>query len=146
MRILISTLFAVVAVGLDDRSAGAQGPGRPAGPVARTPTYSPYLNLLRQGNSAGVNYYGLVRPEVENRNSLRSLQGQIVDNRRAIAEQSTTAGSALPGTGDKTVTFLNTGGYFMNLIPQGGSGSGTGNVVNRTSGRFRETTPSRFRR
>lgn len=120
MRILFSTIVAVVAVGFGEQSAQAQAPGRPAGPV-RTPGFSPYLNLLRQGNSAGVNYYGLVRPQVDARNEFRALQGQITDNRRAITDQAVNS-SALPSTGDKTVTFLNTGGYFMNLSPQGGGG------------------------
>ena len=54
--------------------------------------------------------------------SFRAIQLQVNDNRRAsdyIASE-----GALPSTGDKTVTFLNTGGYFMNLSPQGGAGFG----------------------
>src|SRR5947208_1318144 len=60
----VVTAAAVVSVG------AAEGRAQPpAGP----PGYSPYLNLIRPG-SAGVNYYGLVRPQVEVRGDLQQLQ------------------------------------------------------------------------
>ena len=34
------------------------------GPV-NTPTFSPYINLLREGGGVGQNYFGLVRPQVD---------------------------------------------------------------------------------
>jgi hypothetical protein len=44
------------------------------------PAFSPYLNLLRRGNSTLSNYYGLVRPELDFRRAdtqLRHGYGQI---------------------------------------------------------------------
>ena len=38
------------------------------------PTVSPYVNLLRGGNGTGLNYYGLVRPELQFGQSLQQLQ------------------------------------------------------------------------
>ena len=49
------------------------GGGEVCGQTPPPPGYSPYLNLARQGNP-GVNYYGLVRPQVEFRNSVQQLQ------------------------------------------------------------------------
>jgi len=51
--------------------AQAQVPYRPGGYLP--PAYSPYLNLLRQGNPA-INYYGLVRPQIDFRNQIQGLQ------------------------------------------------------------------------
>lgn len=41
-------------------AAGAQGISRPGS----TPTFSPYLNMLRQDSGPGQNYFGLVRPQL----------------------------------------------------------------------------------
>lgn len=38
------------------------------------PTVSPYVNLLRSGSGTGLNYYGLVRPELQFGQSLQQLQ------------------------------------------------------------------------
>ena len=47
------------------------------------PVYSPYLNLLRRGNSTLGNYYGLVRPELQFRAANTQFQSQFnnVDRR-----------------------------------------------------------------
>lgn len=47
------------------------------------PVYSPYLNLLRRGNSTLGNYYGLVRPELQFRAADTQFQSQFnnVDRR-----------------------------------------------------------------
>jgi hypothetical protein len=44
-------------------------------PFPRAPI-SPYLNLARGGNPA-INYYGLVRPQVEFQQSIFGLQQQV---------------------------------------------------------------------
>src|SRR5437660_9080655 len=44
-------------------------------PSAR-PAYSPWLNLNRPGGSLVQNYYGLVRPDFRNFNSIQQLQQQ----------------------------------------------------------------------
>ena len=54
-------VLAIVAAG----SVKAQGPyQRPQTNPYGTPAISPYLNLVRPGG-AGMNYYNLVRPQVE---------------------------------------------------------------------------------
>ena len=55
-------------------AARAQYPGQPR-PTASSPAYSPYLNILRPGNTA-TNYYGLVRPQIDFQNQVTTLQQQ----------------------------------------------------------------------
>ena len=45
--------------------------------VSPRPTISPYLNLNRSGAGAAIDYYGLVRPQMETRNALQQLQSQV---------------------------------------------------------------------
>jgi hypothetical protein len=78
------------------------------GPVSRPPAVSPYLNLLRPGNSPGYNYYGLVKPQMEFRSGLQDLQQQVLNNQGAISDLNN---ATLPATGHRT-SFLNTGGYY----------------------------------
>jgi hypothetical protein len=92
-------------------------PQQGGGPVNR-PTYSPYLNLLRQGNPTYANYYGLVRPEVDLRAAAAGLQQQVAANQQGIANLQTAPG--LLTTGHAT-RFLSTSGYFLN---RGGPGAG----------------------
>lgn len=47
-----------LAVPASAQVGGLNGPGN-------TPTFSPYINLLREGGGVGQNYFGLVRPQVE---------------------------------------------------------------------------------
>ena len=99
----------------------------------RTPAFSPYLNLLRSGNSAGFNYYGIVRPQLEFREGLGGLQNEVDLNRQLLLNSNNnTAGgydSYALTTGHAAV-FLNNGGYFLNSNPgrglqgsQGGRGT-----------------------
>jgi hypothetical protein len=116
-----AALAALMLLGMSQSQA--QPPGRPPGSVPITqPTFSPYLNLLRRDNSAALNYYGLVRPEIEFRNSLLGLQQQVTLNRMALNQEIDPA-TGLPATGH-TAYFLNLGGYFLNL-GGGTAGSGT---------------------
>ncbi len=108
-------LTAAVACGLfaaEPVRAVAQGlsPGTP-------PSYSPYLNLFRQGNSAGFNYYSLVRPQLATNASLQTLQ-QRINTTQIQANANTTAITQGFETGHLT-SFMNYGGFFMN------SGGGT---------------------
>ncbi len=88
------------------------------------PTVSPYLNLLRRGNSAGVNYYGIVRPQMDFRNSLRSQQQATNAGLQALAAANDPM-TGLPVSGHIAV-FQNTGGYFLNsyggMVPGSMSG------------------------
>ena len=82
-----------------------------------TPTYSPYLNLLRGGNPLFMNYYGLVRPELAFRSSLQGLQQQANLNAQDIDALNTLG---IDVTGHQ-IRFFNTTHYFFNL---GGRTSG----------------------
>ncbi len=117
--------------------ASAQPPPAPAGPAPQRPTFSPYLNLLRANNSTTLNYYGLVRPEQQFRQSIGTLQGAVNANQQAIGEmQANPAGG--PAVTGHPVYFLNTGGYFQNTVggavgrgvtrPQTGGAGGAGGV------------------
>jgi hypothetical protein len=57
--------------------AAGQPPGPPRlGAPPAPPTVSPYLNLLRGGAPAGVNYYGLVRPQMYFQNSIQDCSSR----------------------------------------------------------------------
>src|SRR5262249_1833684 len=110
---LWTPLAALLALAALPAFAAAQAPYRPGiSPITR-PAFSPYLNLVRPGAPAGINYYGLVRPEVTFRNSIGTLQNDVDVNRALIP----TGGGTGTGTGGLTTghaaTFLNTGGYFL---------------------------------
>jgi hypothetical protein len=100
---------------------------QPAPPLRGTPGYpgpavSPYLNLLRQGSSAGVNYYGIVRPEIEFRNSIQNLQQQVSTvGSEVTAQDQSLAG--LPPTGHP-VQFMNYSHYFGGSLRNPGATSG----------------------
>lgn len=92
--------------------ASAQGYGQ--APVSRSPVVSPYLNLLGNGvggrNNAVINYFGIVRPELEfrsfatqQRRSLSALERQLQD----YQDRS----KSLPQTGHPA-TFLNLSHYY----------------------------------
>src|SRR5216683_4037034 len=97
----------------------AQGLGVPGNPANR-PAVSPYINLLRGGSSAGVNYYGLVRPEIEFRAGIQRNQQQIVAGQQSYAEL--TSGQSTTG---HPVRYMNHWSYFLN------NGIGAGNVPRR---------------
>jgi hypothetical protein len=117
-----------------------------AGSIGR-PAYSPYLNLLR-GGDPGVNYYGLVRPEIDFRNSVQNLQQQITQGFNAT-NQAIDQVTGLPLTGHGVV-FLNTSHYFAGsgalrsgAYRQGGLAGGTfGGAVGAAPQTGRSTTSS----
>jgi hypothetical protein len=73
---------------------------------------SPYLNLLRRDAPVALNYYNLVRPEIEFRNSIQQLQTQTTTDQQAIADL--TAATTLPATGH-AVGFQTHLRYFQTL-------------------------------
>jgi hypothetical protein len=70
------------------------------------------LNLTRPGGTPALNYYGLVRPELQFRQSIQGLQGAVSANQQMIGDLQP-GGTGLPVTGHAT-QFLNYGGYFLN--------------------------------
>jgi hypothetical protein len=93
--------------------AQAQSPPPPRPVPYQRPTVSPYLNLARGGTPA-LNYYNLVRPQVEFQNSIQRLQQDVATNQQTVAGLD--AALTLPATGHAT-RFMDYSQYFMS---QGG--------------------------
>ncbi len=105
-------ILLVLSVG----SLHAQLPGTPG----YRPPISPYLNLFRTGNPA-INYYGIVRPEVEFRRAYQGLQQQVATQGQEIDQN---AEQGVPSTGH-TTQFMNFSHYYP--------GTGVGQGVRRSS-------------
>jgi len=106
----------------------------------QTPTVSPYLNLLRQGSPQAINYYNLVRPQVEFNNSIQQLNQQVGVNRQGLSDlqqSSNRTTSTLPPTGF-IPQFQTQRSYFLTYT--GGAGGG-GQIPNRGTGRASATLP-----
>ena len=69
--VLLVTGLVFIAAGA---RANAQGYVHPQTSPFPRPAMSPFLNLNRGGNSAAINYYGLVRPQQDTMTSLLQLQ------------------------------------------------------------------------
>jgi hypothetical protein len=93
------------------------GVGQP--PINRPPAVSPYLNLAR-GGLPGINYYGLVRPEVEFRQSILGLR-QDLQQATLVPQLGVQPQQQLLSTGHGAV-FFNLGHYY----PVGGFPPRTG--------------------
>lgn len=121
------TRFAAAMLGL--AVAAGTGFSQPQPNVAPRPTFSPYLNLLRGGGGgAGINYFGLVRPEIQMRQQANSLQQQLNatnQNLTNIENQLLQPGEqpGLAGTGHGVV--FNQPFRYFNTLP-GGSGGARG--------------------
>ena len=116
-------LLAACCLGTVGTSAQAQYPySQPLTAPYQRPVVSPYINLLRPGAPPAINYFGVVRPEVQLYNSANLLQQQITANRQAVTgleEQ-----QAAPLTTGHPIYFLNYQRYFLNFgaaAPGGGS-------------------------
>lgn len=120
-------------------AAGAQPPMRYTPP----PAFSPYLNLNRAGASPAINYFGIVRPQIDFRNSIQGLQQDY----RALATQRPTDDpftTDLPPTGH-TPQFLNYGGYFgrpLNSVPGAQAGAGAAGAARYTPPQTRTGRPA----
>jgi hypothetical protein len=119
-KVIASGVLAVAAVCGSVGTVAAQPPS-PIGAVAQ-PTFSPYLNLLRRENPTYLNYYGLVRPQQDFRQSLLTLR-QDVNTYQSQVQSLSSGQTGLPQTGHRT-SFLNTMGYFMTM--SGGPGNRQG--------------------
>src|SRR5947208_342000 len=113
IRMVVAGTAVLVALAAGPSIAPAQPPAGPPGPPPAPPAVSPYLNLARRGTPAGINYYGLVRPEMEFRNAYQGLQNQAAQQQMM---QGVDAQTGLPTTGH-TAVFLNTGSYFQSFSP-----------------------------
>jgi hypothetical protein len=102
------------------------------GPSGASPTVSPYLNLLRNngnGGSPALNYFTLVRPQVQSNQALLGLTYDQSQNRQAIGDL-----TGVSFTGHPT-QFLNYGGYFLNRGSNtGGTSMFGGSSLNSAGG------------
>jgi hypothetical protein len=116
-RMLLVVLGMVVSV----LPVAGQAPLRPGITPNPRPSFSPYMNLLLRNGSPALNYYGIVRPQLQTASAINALQSELALNRDLI-----NAGQLAPlgdlSTGHAAV-FLNTGGYFMNMTGSGSVGS-----------------------
>ena len=121
------SLMMVGAFGLCTLLAPQAAYGQYYGPPATSPfprpVVSPYLNMTRGGNPA-VNYYGVVRPQMQFAGNLAALQQQVLTGQATLGAE---AAAVLPNTGHP-VRFLNYSHYFFNMgggtagsVAQGGS-------------------------
>lgn len=119
----LAALAAVVlGLALAAGTAPAQAPVIPRPiPGYGSPTVSPYINLLRNVNPQVVNYYGLVRPQVQFQGAVQGLQEQVTTLDATTAQ----AAAGLPPTGH-TVSFRNYRGYFGRMTAVGVGGPVTG--------------------
>jgi len=76
---VIASLGVLACVAVSPAHAQFQPQTNPAG----RPAVSPFLNLLRGGNPA-VNYYGLVRPQLQTQATLQQLQQQLALNQLGL--------------------------------------------------------------
>jgi hypothetical protein len=101
-------------------AARAQAPVQPPTQLYTPPVVSPYLNLLNRGNPA-INYYGIVRPQMQQTQQLQMLQfglTRTAEEATAALTQPTTAPGALPDTGH-TAGFMTYTRYFNTVNPRG---------------------------
>ena len=82
-----------------------QPPQNPLG----TPSFSPFLNLGRGGNPA-MNFYGLVRPQLQTQQSLQQLQQQQALLQTGLLGAQTA--TALPLTSGHETYFVNYSHFF----------------------------------
>jgi hypothetical protein len=114
-------LVALAASAFSGSSVLAQtlGGQNPSGPAV-----SPYLNLMRAGAPLGVNYYDLVRPQIQFRSAISNLQR----SQAGLIQGLTTGGSAADSavmTGHP-VMFGNYSHYFPGQGTSGGLGASGG--------------------
>jgi hypothetical protein len=88
------------------------------------PVVSPYVNLARPGPAA-INYYGLVRPQLDFRSSMQNLQGQVttLEQQQALLAQSEYSADIAP-TGVQRAQFMTHLYYFNNALRPPGYGAG----------------------
>ena len=110
------------------------------GPTSR-PAVSPYLNLVRPGSPPGLNYYDLVKPQLEFRRDILDLRQQVTSNQTVLTDLTAGGtGSIIPTTGH-TTRFMDTGGFYPGL-------PGTTSRLNSSQGHTpaRPRTPATGRR
>jgi len=105
-KVLTISVFAFAFVVAGSASAQFQ----PNQPPPRRPAFSPYLNLVRPGGGPTLNYFGLVRPELEFRQNIGGLQQQT-NSLTEAANNPNTVDQGIRPTGN-SASFMNYSHYF----------------------------------
>jgi hypothetical protein len=83
--------------------------------VGFQPGLSPYLNLLRGGNTAANYYLGTI-PEFERRQNSEVFRNALIQLDTKVSQETVELGLSAPiGTTGHVTAFGNTGGYFGSL-------------------------------
>jgi len=109
----VLALAVLVGCGATD-AVGQVLPTQPTGQPPYRPPVSPYINLLRRGGNPAINYYGLVRPQIEFSREIRRIDQDLAtrgQQGRQFDEE-----SGLPTTGH-AASFMNYS-HFFNLGEQ----------------------------
>jgi hypothetical protein len=92
-------------------SVGSSYQRNPGIPFQR-PAVSPYLNLFNGGTNPAINYFGIIRPQIEFRNSLLQMQQQIAMGEQSTSDLATTLGMVTTG---HPSFFMSHRKYFQNV-------------------------------
>jgi hypothetical protein len=111
-----TTLASIVMLLSFCETAVAQFRGAWVRPRER-PAFSPYLNLNRFGASPAINYFGLVKPQLQSNANFNQIGRNVTELQQ---REPVVSGSELPETGHRT-GFLNHHRYFLNT---GGTAAG----------------------
>jgi len=123
--------FAVLLVALlgvlSADTAMAQAQQRQYGydPFLNRPALSPYYNLTRREGGTGVNYYTMVRPQIEAAERSRLQQRQIQQLQGQVSRPGNQAGAG--GTTGHPSYFMNLSHFYPGL----GAGAGPGGSAGR---------------
>ncbi len=106
---------AVIFVSAGAASAQPYPYNMPRYGVGFQPGLSPYLNLLRGGNTAANYYLGTI-PEFERRQNSEVFRNALTELDIKVSQEAVELGLAEPiGTTGHVTAFGNTGGYFGSL-------------------------------
>jgi hypothetical protein len=129
-RTNIGFFVAAVFVAVSAESVVAQGLGPRPMSARPGPTVSPYINLVRPGTTPAINYYGIVRPQLETNANLQFLRQGLLSPGVAAPGSSEADGVLITG---RTAGFMTHQSYFMTTgVPNASRSAGFG--TNRNAG------------
>ena len=122
MKQRLASLFALVVLGTSAHAQQQIGSYTPPS-VSPRPPISPYLNLNRGGGNAAMNYFGIVRPQMENQQAIQNLQQQNQQTQGVLQTQGNPLiYEEMAPTGHRLGGFFNYG-HFFPLYYQGTGGA-----------------------
>lgn len=125
MRSPIRCGLALAAVVLGSWASSLSAQPRPGNSPVRSPSFSPYLNLVNRGSNPGINYFGIIRPGQQLQQQASQLQQQITQTDQTISSGLGSINTQL--TTGRGATFGYYSHYFNNSPTSGGGlGGGAG--------------------